>query len=304
MSNYYTILGVHQTCSMSEIKKAYKKLALQFHPDKNPSKGEKFKKISEAYRILSNSETRTIYDNRESKSYETFNAFFEKMHKSSSIYCNLDVTLKEFYKGCYIDINVNRKIVCSACTGGEACAICKGTRLVSVAVTLKVNIPKGTKDGHKVTFPDEGNQEPGLRPGDVIVTLKEKPDLNFKRIGDDLYCRMRLSLAEALCGFKRILTTLDDRSLVVSTDKVTRPDSFRAIFDEGMPTNSCSKLFVQFKVKFPKVMDERTRVELKSILPPVPDRIVPDDVVHVLLYDINPPPVPEKHEQHIPCPIH
>lgn len=163
------------------------------------------------------------------------------------------------------------------------------------------------RDGHKLTFPDKGNREPGLQTGDIIIILKEKPDAKFKRIENDLYYRMSLSVKEALCGFEKVLKTLDDRSLVVSRPPgaTTKPDSFKAIRNEGMPL-SCfakGKLFVQFRVKFPKEMDQRTCTELKYVLPPDPECIVPDDAEHVSLLDEKPPEFAETREHRIPCPV-
>jgi DnaJ-class molecular chaperone len=65
MSDYYEILGLNKTATNDEIKKAYRKLAMKYHPDKNPNNKEaeqKFKEISEAYGILSDEEKRKIYD--------------------------------------------------------------------------------------------------------------------------------------------------------------------------------------------------------------------------------------------------
>ena len=60
---FYDILGVGSSASDGELKRAYRKLALKFHPDKNPGAGERFKEISMAYQVLSNPETRKTYDN-------------------------------------------------------------------------------------------------------------------------------------------------------------------------------------------------------------------------------------------------
>ena len=60
-------------------------------------------------------------------------------------------------------------------------------------------------------------QEPGLEPGDIIIVLDEKEHALFKRTGIDLVMKMDINITEALCGFKKLVTTLDNRSLVIQT---------------------------------------------------------------------------------------
>lgn len=72
------------------------------------------------------------------------------------------------------------------------------------------------KDGQQVRFSGEGDQEPGLEPGDIIIVLDEKPHEQFQRHGIDLIYKMEVDLVEALCGFQKTVDTLDKRTLIVT----------------------------------------------------------------------------------------
>lgn len=73
------------------------------------------------------------------------------------------------------------------------------------------------KDGQKLVFHGEGDQEPDLEPGDVIIVLDQKDHSVFQRRGNDLVMKMKIQLTEALCGFKKTIETLDDRVLLISS---------------------------------------------------------------------------------------
>ena len=73
------------------------------------------------------------------------------------------------------------------------------------------------KDGQKITFHGEGDQEPGLEPGDVIIVLDQKDHPEFQRQEDNLIMKIEIKLVEALCGFKKTISTLDNRMLIVSS---------------------------------------------------------------------------------------
>jgi DnaJ-class molecular chaperone len=75
----------------------------------------------------------------------------------------------------------------------------------------------GMEDGKKITFNGEGVQEPGLEPGDIIVVLDEKENGIFKRDKTDLHMKMQITLTESLCGFHKVIKTLDNRELVITS---------------------------------------------------------------------------------------
>lgn len=135
--DYYEILGVSKDASKEEIKKSYRKLALKYHPDRNPDNEEaeaKFKDIAEAYDTLSDENKRKEYDNPMPKgNFGGFNMddlqdFFGRRQNrskpaSSKVTLTLDVTLEDIYFGVEKKLKYKRKIIngpaqqCSACSG-------------------------------------------------------------------------------------------------------------------------------------------------------------------------------------------
>lgn len=82
---------------------------------------------------------------------------------------------------------------------------------------LKIIFHAGMTDSQRITFHGEGDQEPGLEPGDVIIVLDQKDHPVFQRQDDNLIMKMNIKLVEALCGFKKTVQTLDDRMLIISS---------------------------------------------------------------------------------------
>ncbi|XP_009281700.1 PREDICTED: dnaJ homolog subfamily A member 1, partial [Aptenodytes forsteri] len=155
--------------------------------------------------------------------------------------------------------------VCSQCQGqGEwirprdCCLTCNGRKVVREKKILSVHLDKGMKDGQKITFHEEGDQVPGLEPGDIIIVLDQKEHPVFQRSGDDLIVKREISLADALCGCRQVIRTLDNRTLLVSSQPgdVIRPGDLKCIPNEGMPVYRSpfqkGKLILQFQVKFPE----------------------------------------------------
>lgn len=138
--DYYEVLGLEKNCSMDDIKRAYKKLARQYHPDLNPDADEeKFKEIGAAYEVLKDSEKREIYDRYGEEGlqggggmggmdgFDIFDMFTGRRSgfgqkprgpvKAETVRHGLPVTLEELYNGTVRKIRVTRTRVCKACDG-------------------------------------------------------------------------------------------------------------------------------------------------------------------------------------------
>ncbi|KAM9352068.1 dnaJ homolog subfamily A member 4 [Symphorus nematophorus] len=362
-TGYYDLLGVHPGASQEELKKAYRKLALKYHPDKNPSGGEKFKHISQAYEVLSDPKKRDLYDQggeqavKEggmgggSSPMDIFNMFFggggrmQRERKGKNVIHQLEVTLDEMYNSATRKLGLQKNVICEKCDGYggkkgalEKCSSCKGKgvqikvqqigpgmiqQIQSVCSDcqgqgekfnskdrckncnghkverkrkiLEVNIDKGMKDGQRITFHGEGDQEPGLEPGDVVIVLDQKEHPVYQRQGDDLIMKMNIKLADALCGFKKTIQTLDNRMLIISSQpgEVIKHGDVKSVQNEGMPLHRSpfekGQLIIQFQVEFPEKhwLPEHLMFQLERLLPPREDVMVTDDMEEVDLCEVD-----------------
>lgn len=115
--------------------------------------------------------------------------------------------------------------VCPDCSGeGEnirekdRCKRCNGKKTVIERKVLHVHVDKGVKSGHKIDFRGEGDQMPGVLPGDVQFEIQEKPHRHFQRKEDDLFHHAEIDLLTALAGGVIYIEHLDDRWLTVNIE--------------------------------------------------------------------------------------
>lgn len=141
MKNYYEILGIDKTSSKDEIKQAFRKLAIENHPDKGGEK-EKFQEIQEAYEILGNEEKRRNYDNGMNGRSSNFDFFFNNFHqrqhnqtiKKQNHYYNCEINLEDVHFGINKKIKVKRIKICKICY--IPCDECNGSGQFSRTVQM------------------------------------------------------------------------------------------------------------------------------------------------------------------------
>lgn len=222
MNSLYETLGVSKNASSDEIKKAYRRLARQYHPDINKEKGaeEKFKEINAAYEILSDEQKRKQYDTYGDSIFggQSFSDF-----SRSAGGVNLDEILKNIFGGGFagggarngfggfrggfggfneedLDINTSISIPFElGILGGEHSVNFNGEN-------IKIKIPHGIKDGEKLRIRGKGKNFGG-QVGDLLVKIKIEKSPIYERDDDDLTRFLDISLKTALFGNKITLQT-------------------------------------------------------------------------------------------------
>ncbi|KAK6460078.1 dnaJ class heat shock protein [Scheffersomyces coipomensis] len=368
-TKFYDLLGVSPSASDTELKKAYRKAALKYHPDKNssPEAAEKFKEISHAYDVLSDDQKREVYDSYGEDGLsgqgggpggmgaeDIFSQFFggsfggasARPTRGKDIKHAISCTLEELYKGRTAKLALNKTVLCKTCNGlggkegkvkkcsgcngsgtrfvtrqmgpmiqrlqtvcdtcqgtgdicdpKDRCTTCSGKKTQQERKILQVHIDPGMKDGQRVVFSGEGDQEPGITPGDVIFAVDERPHDKFTRKGNDLYYEAEIDLLTALAGgdfaFKHV--SGDYVKVTLSSGEVISPGSVKVIERQGMPIyrqGGRGNLFIKFTVKFPAngFADEDKLKQLESILPARAAVSIPKgaEVDEVSVVDVDP----------------
>lgn len=274
--DYYRILGVEETATETEIKRAYRRLARQYHPDRNPGNvtaEETFKRINEAYEVLSDSEKRRKYDAARRSPTGTFRNWRQRAQSGQSgagvedlfgsifggfgrqaqrshtrtaasrrntttdIEQTVDVTLREAYSGT--------------------------TRLVTLNMEqFEVTIPPGVKTGSKIRIRGKGKRGPADERGDLYLKVNVLEDPRFKREGDDLIIEVPIDLYTAVLGGEARVQTLDG-AVILTIPPGTDGGRRLRLRGKGMPRlkspEQFGDLYAEVEIEVPSALSARER---------------------------------------------
>ena len=272
--DYYETLGVERNASPAEIKAAYRKLAMQYHPDRGGDE-IKFMHIREAYDCLSNPETRSNYDYKGPKGDQFRNGFQGFDFRWSGAGSAFD-EMEDLFRGMGFG-NRNRAprqnhstniafdvFLEDVMTGKDVAVELQMTNGQTKLVTI--NIPKGVESGQQIRYQGMGEDlHPGFRPGDLIVTIRVRNHPVFERHGDNILCESKINVFDLMLGCKTNIKTLTGKNLEINIPAGTQPDTVLSCKSEGLPnirTKRNGDLLIRIKAQVPK---ELTQDQLEII---------------------------------------
>ena len=279
MNDLYAVLGVPKTVDAAALKKAYRRLAKDLHPDKNPGNKEaeaRFKAVNQAYDVLSHEEKRKLYDEfGEAGLREGFDPEKERAYRAYSSREQRaprggvrieDIFGAEGASGDLGDVfgdmfGRRRRPVrgrdLEAETTIDFASSLRGTMLefrpARGTDTVQVRIPPGAEDGARVRVAAHGLPSAGGGPpGDLIVVLHVTPHPFFRREGDDLHIDLPITISEAFKGAKVKVPTIDG-SVSLKVPEKTQSGTVVRLRAKGVirKGRDPGDLYVHFMIKIP-----------------------------------------------------
>jgi len=253
MDDYYSILGVPKNASPEDIKKAYRKLAMQYHPDRGGDE-KKFKEINEAYDTLGDTSKKASYDNPQVQGnhfnfnggfggnpfedlFGQFGNAFGQRPRNRDLTVLVTIDLKEVLTGKHV-------LVSYRLSNGNL-------------ETVEVGLPPGVENGNTIRYQGLGDTvDPRFPRGDLYVKVKVNNNSKWRREGNHLYTKESVNLFDILLGCVIIIETLDDRTVQLKIPKGTKPGTTFSITGYGV-TNMHNRVrgnaYVQIEPIIPNI---------------------------------------------------
>jgi DnaJ-class molecular chaperone len=268
--NYYEILGVSKQATEDEIKKAYRKLASQHHPDKGGDK-VKFQEIQSAYATLSDEQKRQQYDNPRPQfgggnpgGFEFhfdgpggFEQFFGGGHPFGDIFGFRQQRRQATNRNVQLQTSISLE---DAFWGKEL--IANVTLPSGKEQTVNIKIPQGIHEGTTLRLSGMGDDSVKELPrGDILLNVHIGNHPRFIRQGDDLFQEVTINSIEAMLGTTITLTSIDDKQLETTIPAGIQNDAMIGLAGYGMHNfndpSRRGRLIVKVKIVTPALSEEQ-----------------------------------------------
>ena len=292
MSSYYDILGVNQTASEQEIKKAYRKLAVKHHPDKGGNE-EKFKEISSAYEVLCDKNKREIYDRfgkegldanfssgPQMDPFDIFNDIFNSNDfpgMGGPFGPGVNIRMGGPFGAGFSNVHVRRQlgdtVIKIGITLEEVMKGCSKEVIVERNINgktdkkkLKISIPKGCNNNMKIVRKGEGNQKEGFESGNLIFVIVYLDHKLYKVKDKNLVLEKTIKFGTSLLGTKFILKLLDGKSINVKVNGPIGNNDIKVLNGYGLynMNGSNGDMIIKFKVKMLDDLSDSQRRVIKD----------------------------------------
>ncbi len=301
--DYYQILGVNRNASDDEIKRAFRKLALKYHPDRNPGNKqaeEKFKEINEAYEVLSDPEKRRRYD-------QLGDSYFRWQQSGAPGGFDWSQWVSQPAGGVRVEVGDLDDLFGGSFSeffqsifggyGRSAGTATAGTRTRTrtarpapveypIQITfeeayrggertldidgrrVQVKIPAGADNGTKIRMAGMGQVMPDGTRGDLYLVVEITPDPRFERKGHDIYTEFDLDLYTAVLGGEARLQT-PEGAVLLTIPAGTQPGQTFRLAGRGMPylknPSQRGDLYARAKVSLPRHLTPEQRALFEQL---------------------------------------
>jgi len=264
--DYYEILGLAKNSSEEEIKKAYRKLAMKYHPDRNPGDGskaaeEKFKEAKEAYETLSDPQKRTAYNQYGHNATNAGHPGTQWTHRTTGDNAQFDEMFKsffgstQFHEGFFGQQPPKQNTQLHIITISLVDAYIGKT--VKIDSNTVINIPQGARSGTKFFAENK------------LYRVDIQQHHKFKRANDDLLVDVEIDAIEAMLGVEAILNHLDGVKLQFVIPPGIQPGQIVKLSGKGMKnpeTDKSGDILVRVTVTIPKTLTEESKTVLKTLI--------------------------------------
>ena len=285
--DYYVSLGIDKSASNAEIKKAFRKKAQQFHPDKKTGDEAKFKEVNEAYGVLGNEQKRKQYDQFGSNFDQAgaggyggaggfdgfdFSQFSGGFGGGQQVDFDINDIFGSFFSGGRQrekrgrDIQIDIQISFKDSVLGVTKEIQFTRNSSSAAEKLSITIPGGVESGESLRVREKGEPVEGGRAGDLYVRVRVDQYPGFKKVGTNVLASFPIKISDALLGGKQEFKTFEG-IITVTVPEGTLHGQLLRVRNKGVQGRAGDRgdLLLQVQFELPKKINKKAQKALESL---------------------------------------